>query len=74
MTCYSVEPRTRKYVTGCGFFSFGRNLSNKYGRQLLDNATKTGLDALKSASKKLVHKSAEAEQFNLLEKKSLNKL
>ena len=39
---------------------FAWNLSNKYGKQLLDTATKTGLDALKTASKKLVHKAAEA--------------
>ena len=29
-------------------------MSNKYGEQLLDTATKTGLDALKTASKKVV--------------------
>ena len=40
--------------------SFTKNISNKYGKQLLDTATKTGLDALKSASKKVVHKAAEA--------------
>ena len=39
---------------------FARNLSNKYGKQLLDTATKTGLDALKVAFKKEVHKVAEA--------------
>ena len=33
-----------------------RNLSNKYKIQLLD----TGLDSLKTASKKVVHKAAEA--------------
>ena len=33
---------------------------NKYGKQLLDVATKTGLDALKTASKKEVHKADEA--------------
>ena len=27
MTCYSTEPKTRKYVKGYGFFSFARNLS-----------------------------------------------
>ena len=48
MRRYSIEPRTRKYVKGLGFLSFGR----KYKKQLLD----TGLDSLKSASKKLVHK------------------
>ena len=37
-----------------------RNLSNSYGKQLLDTAAKTGLDALKTASKKVVHKGAEA--------------
>ena len=41
--------------------SFGRNLSNKYGRKLLlHTATKTGLDALKTATKKVAHKAAEA--------------
>ena len=39
---------------------FTRNLSNKYGKQLLDTATKTGLDALKVAFEKEVHKVAEA--------------
>ena len=38
------------------FFSFARNLSNKYRKQLLD----TGLDTLKTSSKKVVCKSAEA--------------
>ena len=27
MTCYSVEPRTRKYVKGCGFLFFAKNLN-----------------------------------------------
>ena len=40
--------------------SFGRNLSNKYGLQLLDTATKTRLDALKNASKKLVYQTVQA--------------
>ena len=30
MACYSKEPRTRNIL------SFARNLSNKYGKQLLD--------------------------------------
>ena len=37
-----------------------RNLSNKYGKQILDTAAKTGLDDLETASKKVVHKAAEA--------------
>ena len=36
--------------------SFARNISNKYRKQLLD----TGLVALKTASKTVVHKAAEA--------------
>ena len=55
MTRYSVEPRTRTYVKGYGFLSFARYFPNKYKKQLLD----TRLDALKTASEKIVHKAAE---------------
>ena len=48
----SIEPRARKYVKGYGFLLFARNLCNKYGKKLLDTATKTQLDAAKTASKK----------------------
>ena len=60
MKPYSIEPRTRKYIKGYGFLSIGRNLSNKYGKQLLDAPTKTGLGAAKTLSKKVVHKTTEA--------------
>ena len=41
--------------------SFGRNQYKKYRKQLLDAVVrKTGLDALKTATKKVAHKSAEA--------------
>ena len=50
MTIYSIELRTRKYVKGYGFLSFGRNL--KYGKRLLDASAKTGVDDLKTATKK----------------------
>ena len=53
MTQYPIEPRTRS-------LSFTSNQSNKYGKQLLDTTTKTELDALKTISKKVVHKAAEA--------------
>ena len=39
MTCYSIEPRTRKYAKEYGFLSFARKISDKYGKQLLDTAT-----------------------------------
>ena len=51
----SIEPRTRKYLKGYGFLSFARNFSNKHRKQLLD----TGLDSLKTSSKKVVHKTSE---------------
>ena len=51
MTRYSIESRARKYIKGYGFLSFAR----KYKKQLLD----TGLDSLKTASKKVFHKAGE---------------
>ena len=61
MKRYSIEARTKKSAKGYKFLSFLRNLSNKYGKQYLDTAAKTGLDALKTASRKLVHKAAETK-------------
>ena len=57
---YSTEPRFRKYVKGCGFSSFVRKFGDKYGKKLMDTATKTGIDAAKTASKRVVSKCAEA--------------
>ena len=51
MQWYSTQPITREYVKEYGFLSFAR----KYKKQLLD----TGVDAVKTASKKVVHKSGE---------------
>ena len=39
-------------MEGYGFFSFGQNLSKKYGKKLLDATTKTGLNALKTTTKR----------------------
>ena len=55
---YSTDPRFRKYVKG--FFLFNKNFGNKYGKKLMDTATKTGIEAAKTASKKVVPKTAEA--------------
>ena len=57
---YSTEPRFRKYVEGYGFLSFARKLDDKYGKILMDTATKTGIDAAKTAPKRVVRKTAEA--------------
>ena len=48
---YSTEPRFRKYVKGYGFLSFARKSGDKYGKKLMNTATKTGIDAIKTASK-----------------------
>ena len=38
---YSTEPRFRKYVKGYGFLYFARKFGDKYGKKLIDAATKT---------------------------------
>ena len=55
---YSTEPRFRKYVKGYGFLSFARKFGDKYGKKLMDTAAKT-------ASKRVVQKTAEATGRNL---------
>ena len=57
---YSAESRFRKYVKGYGFLSFARKFGGKYVKKLIDTATKTGIDAAKTASKRVVQKTAEA--------------
>ena len=56
---YSTEPRFRKYVKGYGFLSFARKFGDKYGKKIMDTATKTGIDAAKTASKRLLQKMAD---------------
>ena len=48
--------------------SFARKFGDKYGKKLMDTATKTGIDAAKTASKQAVQKTAEATE-NLIGKK-----
>ena len=57
---YSTQPNFRKYVKGYGFLSFARKFGDKYGKKLVNTATKTGMDATKIASKTVVQKTAEA--------------
>ena len=40
--------------------SFAKNFGNKYGKKLMDTATKTGIDTAKTVSKRVVQKTAEA--------------
>ena len=59
---YSIEPRDRIYVNEYGFLSFAKNMGksvrNKYGQKLLDSATKSTTDAIKTASKKAIQKNS----------------
>ena len=57
---YSTETKYREYVKGYGFLSFARKFDDKYGKKLMDTATKTGIDAAKTASKRVVQKTTDA--------------
>ena len=61
---YSIEPRDRIYLIGYGFLSFAKNMvkswSNKYGQKRFDSAKKSSTDAIKTASKGVFQKTAEA--------------
>ena len=68
---YSIEPKERRHVKGYGFLSFARNIathatkvaknmSNKYGQKLADTAKKSATNAIKTASKRAIQKTAEA--------------
>ena len=68
---YSIEPKERRHVKGCGFLSFARNIgthaakvakkmSNKYSQKLADTAKKSATDAITTASKRAIQKTAEA--------------
>ena len=70
---YWTEPRFRKYVKVYGFLSFPKKFGNKYGKKLMDTATKTGIDAVKMASKRVVQKTAEATG-DLIGNKIANKI
>ena len=59
---YSIEPKDRIYVKGYGFLSFakimGKHLTNKQGQKRLDSAKKSTADAMKTASKRAIQKTA----------------
>ena len=57
---YWTEPKFRKYVQGYGFLFFARRLGDRYGKKLIDTATKTGTGAANTASKRVVQKTPEA--------------
>ena len=61
---YSIEPKDKIYVKRYGFLSFdknmSKNLSNKYGQNFFDTAKKSTTDAIETASKWAIQKTAEA--------------
>ena len=52
---YSIEPRTGKYVKKYGLLSFAKKKKKKHIKKIVN----TGLDSLKTASKKVVDKTGE---------------
>ena len=80
----SIEPRKRRYVKGYGFLSFVRNIgthaakvsknmSNRYSQKLVDSAKKSTTDAIKTASKRGIQKTAEATG-DLIDNKTADKI
>ena len=53
--------------------SFTRKLGDKYGKKLMDTATKTRIDAAKTTSKRVVQKTAEATR-DLIGNKTADKI
>ena len=48
----------KKYAEGYGVLSFAKKKGHKSGKKLMNTATKTEIDASKTASKKIVPKTA----------------
>ena len=48
---FSTEPRFRKHIKDYVFLSFARKLGDKYGKKLMNTATKAGIDAAKLLQK-----------------------
>ena len=44
---YSPEPKYRRNLKGYGFLSFPQKFEDKYGKKLMNTATKTGINAAK---------------------------
>ena len=75
---YSLEPTYRIYVQGYVFLSFAKKIGDKYGKKLMNTATKVGTskyakkiidttkkqgsEFAKTAGKRIVQKSAEAKE------------
>ena len=49
---YSTEPKYKKYVRAYGFLPFAKKFGDKYGKKLMDTATKTVVEDAKTVFKK----------------------
>ena len=58
--CYSIEPKKKIYVKGCGFMSFARNFSDKYSKSLIDKGIDVSKTFAKTAGKRILKESAKA--------------
>ena len=47
-----MEPKYRRYVPGYGFLTFAKAFGDKYGKKLINTATKTGINAAKKIGDK----------------------
>ena len=74
---YLVEPRDRIYVKGYGCSSFakniGKNLSNKYGKKILNSAKKFTTGAIKAASNTAIQKKQKQLVIELVTKLLIKK-
>ena len=69
---YSKKPKYKKYVKEYGVLLFARKFGDRCYKKLTDTAIKTGIDAAKTASKRVDQKNAEATA-DLIEKKIADK-
>ena len=57
---YSTQSRERKCIQEHDFMSSARKCCDKYSKKVLDTAAMARIDAAKTASKRVVRKTAEA--------------
>ena len=81
----SVQPSDRIFVKGFGFLSFAKNMGKdigksisknligKYGQKPLDHAKQSATDAIKTSSKRVIQKTAEATG-DLIGNKTANRI
>ena len=68
MMHYSIQPKGKIFIKGYRFLSFAKNIakiisknvSGKYNQKLLDHVKQSATDALRTTSKRVIQKRAEA--------------